>query len=293
MKMVPMSSHKPEVKGFFHKDTWTVTYVVADQETKSCAIIDPVLDYDAASGATSTKFIDQVCAYVEGEGLTVQWILETHVHADHMAADVVLKEHFGAPVCIGDKINLVQESFKPVYNLPPSVALDGSQFDRLFADGETFKIGNIDAKVIASPGHTPACISYLIGEALFVGDALFMPDYGSARCDFPGGDAGQLYNSLQKLLSLPDETRFFTCHDYAPGGREVVWESTVGVQKRENIHLSNKSREEFVALREARDADLTMPALILPSIQVNMQAGKLPEAEENGVAYLKIPLNQF
>ncbi|MCW9034406.1 MAG: MBL fold metallo-hydrolase [Rhodospirillales bacterium] len=288
-----MSSHKLEIKGFFHKDTWTVTYVVTDPVSKSCAIIDPVLDYQAASGKVSTDFIDTVCAYIDQAKLKVQWILETHVHADHMAADAVLKERYGAPVCIGDQIGLVQETFKSVYNLPPETPINGSQFDHLFADEECFVVGDVTAKAVATPGHTPACISYLIGDALFVGDALFMPDYGSARCDFPGGDAGQLYDSLQRLLTLPDDTRFFTCHDYAPGGREVVWESTIGAQKRENIHLSNKSREEFIELRETRDADLSMPALILPSIQVNMQAGKLPVAEENGVAYLKIPLNQF
>jgi len=287
------SSGLPEVTGFFHEPTNTVSYVVADAAARRCAVIDPVLDYDGASGRTSDGFSEAMADFIDDMGYGVDWVLETHVHADHLAGDRFFAERYGAPVCIGDQVGLVQETFNRIYNLADAPT-DGTPFDRLFADGETFDLGGLQGEVLFTPGHTPACVTYKIGDALFVGDLCFMPDYGTARCDFPGGDAGQLYRSIQKLFDLPRGTRFFTCHDYAPNGRAVAWESTVGEQQKSNIQVGEGSDEAaFAKARRKRDATLGMPALILPAIQVNMRAGYLPEPEENGKPYLKIPLNRF
>jgi glyoxylase-like metal-dependent hydrolase (beta-lactamase superfamily II) len=282
----------PFVTAFFDEATFTVTYVAADPRSAHAAVIDPVLDYDPASGRTSTTSADRVATFVAENELTVDWILETHVHADHLSAAPYLKRKLGGRIAIGSNVATVQETFKGVYNIG-DLATDGSQFDRLFADGDTFKVGSIAGSIIGTPGHTPACITYVVGDAAFVGDTLFMPDFGTARTDFPGGDAGMLFDSIQKILSLPDDTRLFMCHDYkAPGRDEFAWETSVGEQRAANVHVSgNVSRDEFVAMREGRDAELGMPKLILPSIQVNVRAGRLPEPEANGVSYLKIPLD--
>jgi len=283
----------PKVEAFFDPATFTVSYVVMDPQSQSCAVIDPVLDYDPASGRTSTRSADKIMAFIKAHGLQTEWVLETHAHADHLSAAPYLRDQLGGRIAIGEHIPEVQKVFTGVFNLGASVKHDGSQFDYLFKDQEKFKIGNLEVKVIYPPGHTPACVSYFIGDAVFVGDTLFMPDYGSARCDFPGGDAKTLYQSVQKLYALPDETRMFLCHDYlAPGRNEYVWETSVGDQKANNIHLNtNITEAEFVKLRTKRDAGLAMPQLILPSIQVNIRAGELPEPEDNGTRYLKIPLN--
>lgn len=284
---------KLDVKAFFDPVTHTVSYVAHDPATRKCAIIDSILDYDAGSGRTSTTSADAVIAYVKDENLQVEWILETHVHADHFSGAPYLKEQLGGTIAIGENIPDIQRVFGKVYNEGEDFKADGSQFGRLFSDGDTFMIGELSAKVLCVPGHTPACIAYYIDDAIFVGDTLFMPDYGSARCDFPGGDAGELYDSVQKIYELPDETRMFLCHDYKANGRDYYnWETTIAEQKRSNIHLnSTVIRDEFIAMRTARDETLGMPKLILPSIQVNMRAGELPKAEGNGVRYLKIPLN--
>jgi glyoxylase-like metal-dependent hydrolase (beta-lactamase superfamily II) len=282
----------PSVSAFFDDATFTVTYVVADPDTAQAAIIDPVLDYDSAAGRTSTGSADQVAAFVRDNGLVVDWILETHVHADHLTAAPYLRERLGGTVAIGRNVAAVQETFKGVFNID-DLATDGSQFDHLFEDGDAFNVGSIAASIIGTPGHTPACITYVIGNAAFVGDTLFMPDFGTARADFPGGDAGTLYDSIQRILSLPGDTRLFMCHDYkAPGRDEFAWETSVAEQRETNVHINrNVSRDDFVAMRQARDAELGMPKLILPSIQVNVRAGQLPEPEANGVRYLKIPLD--
>ena len=287
------ASHKPEVTGFFDPDTFTVSYVVIDPATKKAAIIDSVLDFDPASGRTKTKSADRLIAHVVQQGASVEWLLETHVHADHLSAAPYLKQKLGGELAIGFEIVTIQNVFGKVFNAGTEFARDGSQFDRLLKDGETFKLGSIDAKAMHTPGHTPACMTYLFGDAGFVGDTLFMPDYGTARCDFPGGDARQLYRSIQKIFALPEETRLFMCHDYLPAGRsDYVWETTVGAEKKNNIHVgAGKSEDEFVAMREAREAKLDMPRLILPSVQVNMRAGHMPPAEANGVSYLKLPIN--
>ena len=284
---------KPDVISFFDEATNTVTYIVADPATKKCAIIDSVLDYDASSGRTKTGSADDVIKTIQENGLSVEWILETHAHADHFSAAPYLQEKLGGAIAIGEHIPDVQKVFGGLFNTGEDFKEDGSQFGRLFADNEIFKIGDLDAKIIYVPGHTPACVAYHIGDAVFVGDTLFMPDYGSARCDFPGGDAGTLYDSVAKLYELPDETRMFLCHDYKATGRDYyAWETTVGTQKRENIRMNTSvSRDEFIKMRTARDKTLGMPKLILPSIQVNMRAGEMPAPEENGVSYLKIPLN--
>jgi glyoxylase-like metal-dependent hydrolase (beta-lactamase superfamily II) len=283
---------KPEIKAFFHGPSYTVTYVVSDPETGKCAIIDSVLDYDPKSGRTWTEAADVVVSYVRSKNLSVDWILETHVHADHLTAAPYLKEKLGGTVCIGSNVPAVQEVFKGVFNAEKDMPVDGSQFDRLLLDGEIINCGKLIIEAISTPGHTPACLSYVVGDAVFIGDTMFMPDFGTARCDFPGGDAAQLYKSIQKILSLPDETRLFMCHDYAPGGREYLWESTVKEQTDKNIHINAKVDEAaFVEMRSRRDAELDMPVLILPSVQVNMRAGGFPKPEDNGVAYLKIPLN--
>lgn len=282
---------KPEVTGFFEPRTWSIQYVVADPETKKCAIIDPVLDFDERSGATRPLEADKILGFIAEKDYSVAWILDTHPHADHFSAAQYLKEKTGAPTAIGEKVTEVQKLWKGIYNWPDFRA-DGSQWDKLFAEGETFKVGNIDARVMFSPGHTLASITYLIGDAAFVHDTLFMPDSGTARADFPGGSAKALWKSIQDILALPDQTRIFTGHDYQPGGREPKWESTVAEQKATNTHMSKcRTEAEFVAVRDARDKTLPMPKLILHALQVNTNGGRLPEPEANGMRYLKIPLN--
>ena len=284
---------KPDVKAFFDPDTFTVSYVVSDPASKQCAIVDSVLDYNPNAGTTDTSSADQIIDYVKQQGLTVQWLLETHVHADHLSAAPYLQDKVGGRLAIGSHIRTVQDTFAKVFNAGSEFQRDGSQFNQLFDDGDAFKVGAIEARAMHTPGHTPACMTYLIGDAAFVGDTLFMPDYGTARCDFPGGDARVLYQSVQKIFALADDTRMFLCHDYLPSGRQdYVWETTVGAQKRENIHIhQGVSEDQFVAMRTSRDAELDMPRLILPSVQVNMRAGHMPPAEDNGIQYLKIPVN--
>lgn len=281
---------KPDVTGFYDPRTFSIQYVVADPSTKKCALIDPVLDYDEKSGSVKTENADRLLAFVAENGLSIEWILDTHPHADHFSAAQYLKSKTGAPTAIGAQIVEVQKLWKEIYNWP-DFAADGSQWDKLFTEGEEFNIGELKGRVLFSPGHTLASISYVIGDAAFIHDTLFMPDSGTARCDFPGGSASRLWNSMQQILSLPDETRLFTGHDYQPGGREPLWESTVAEQKATNLHISKCETEaEFVAVREARDATLPMPKLILHALQVNIRGGRLPEPEANGTAYLKIPL---
>jgi len=282
----------PDVKAFFDEATFTVTYVVSDPSTSRAAIIDPVLDYDAASGRTSTASADELLDYVKDKGLTTDWILETHVHADHLSGAPYLRQELGGKTAIGRDVTAVQSVFKNIFNLD-DLATDGSQFDHLFADDETFDVGAIRGRVLATPGHTPACITYVIGDAAFVGDTLFMPDFGTARTDFPGGSAPQLYQSIRKILSLPEDTRLYMCHDYKAPGRDVyAWETSVAEQRDSNIHINkNVSESEFVAMREGRDRELGMPKLLLPAIQVNVRAGEMPEPENNDVRYLKIPVN--
>ena len=282
---------RPIVKGFYDPRTFSVQYVAHCPTTRRAAIIDPVLDFDEKSGATGTRNADAILDYVAKQRLTVEWILDTHPHADHFSAARYLKEKTGAPTAIGEKVVEVQKLWKGIYNWPDLTA-DGSQWDKLFVDGETFSVGEIDAKVMFSPGHTLASITYVIGDAAFVHDTLFMPDGGTARADFPGGDAGTLWRSIQAILALPGDTRIFTGHDYQPGGREPRWESTVAEQKAANIHLAKARTEaEFVALREARDKTLSMPKLILPALQINICGGRLPQPEDNGRRYLKIPMD--
>ncbi len=286
----------PQIEGFFDKATWTVTYVVHSGPGSACAIIDSVLDYDPKSGRTGTASADRVIDYVRHHQLQVQWILETHAHADHLSAAPYLKQKLGGQIAIGNQITRVQKVFKDIFNLEPQFKMDGSQFDRLLADGEAFSVGPLTGQVIAVPGHTPACVAYQVGDAVFVGDTLFMPDVGTARCDFPGGNAHTLYRSVRKLLSLPPETRLFMCHDYPPvvegQQRAVTWQCTVADQRERNIHIREGiSEDDFVKMRTARDATLDMPVLILPSVQVNVRAGELPPPEANGVSYLKIPIN--
>jgi glyoxylase-like metal-dependent hydrolase (beta-lactamase superfamily II) len=283
----------PGVNAFFDEATNTITYVVAEPQGNACAVIDSVLDYDPKSGRTSTKSADKLIAFLKDHGLRVEWILETHAHADHLTAAPYIQEKIGGRIAIGAHIKTVQATFKTVFNLEPGFATDGTQFDHLFKDGEHFSIGALQGRVIHTPGHTPACLTYVIGDAAFVGDTLFMPDYGTARCDFPGGDASTLYASIQKLFALPATTRLFMCHDYKAPGRDVyAWETTVAAERKSNIHVHDGiSEQEFVRMRTARDATLAMPVLILPSVQVNIRAGRLPPPEKNGVSYLKIPLN--
>lgn len=282
----------PQVHASFDPVTWTISYVVYDQPGGHAAIIDPVLDYDPKSGRTATTAADRLLAFVREQQLTLDWIIETHAHADHLSAAAYLQQQLGGRIAIGDKIDGVQRVFKGIFNLEAGFATDGRQFDHLFADGDTFAIGQLTAQAIAVPGHTPADMAYHIGDAIFVGDTLFLPDVGTARCDFPGGDAATLYRSIRRLLSYPDHTRLFMCHDYPPEGREPQWQCTVAEQRAHNIHVHDGiSEADFVQLREARDATLAMPVLILPAIQVNIRAGQLPPAEDNGTAYLKIPLN--
>lgn len=279
-------------RAFFDRSTWTVSYVVSDNATQAAAVIDPVLDYDFKSGHTNTRAADQVLSYLEDGGLKVEWILETHAHADHLSAARYMQERVGGRIGIGENIREVQATFKKLYNLERSFLPDGSQFDHLFKDGETFQIGEVEAKAILVPGHTPADMAYLIEDSVFVGDTLFMPDVGTARADFPGGDARALYRSIRRLLDLPVDTRVFVCHDYPPAGREPRWETSVREQRERNIHVHDGVTEDaFVAMRNARDATLEAPTLILPSLQVNVRAGQLPPADDNGIAYLRIPLN--
>jgi len=282
----------PLVKAFFDKDTWTVSYVVYEKPGSACAIIDSVLDYDPKSGRTTTRSADELISFVRGQDLRVSWILETHAHADHLTAAPYLQKQLGGQIGIGEHIRTVQQVFKNVFNLEPEFAVDGSQFDTLFTDNQRFSIGNLEGEVIFLPGHTPACTAYKIGDAVFVGDTIAMPDVGTARCDFPGGDARQLYRSIKKLLSLPPETRLFMCHDYPPAGRDVCYETTVADERAHNIHVHDGIDEDaYVAMRTQRDAGLAMPVLILPAVQVNIRAGNLPPAESNGTVYLKIPVN--
>jgi glyoxylase-like metal-dependent hydrolase (beta-lactamase superfamily II) len=283
---------KPNVAAFFHKDTCTISYVVSDPRAKRAAIVDPVLDFDPKSGRTGTRFADTIIAAVRDRGLTVEWILETHAHADHLTAAPYLKHELGGRIGIGAHVTEVQVTFAKLFNLETGFATDGSQFDHLFDADETFAVGEVAGRALHTPGHTPACMTYVIGEAAYVGDTLFMPDFGTARCDFPGGDARTLYRSIQRLLSLPPETRLFMCHDYAPGGRPFRWETGVAEQRAENIHVRDGvDEDEFVRLRSERDATLEMPVLIIPAIQVNIRAGRLPEPEDNGVSYLKLPID--
>lgn len=286
---------KPEVFGFFDQGTNTVSYVVRDHGSDHAAIIDSVLDFDYPSAHTDTRSADAIIEFVQGKGWSIDWILETHVHADHLSAAPYLQERLGGKIGIGERITVVQDTFGKIFNEGTEFERDGSQFDQLFAEGDTFKIGGLTARVLHTPGHTPACLTYVIGDAAFVGDTLFMPDYGTARCDFPGGSAEMLYGSIQKILALPDDTRIFVGHDYLPEGRaEYHWETTVGAQRQANVHIGHgRSREDFVRLREARDATLASPRLIIPSLQVNMRAGNMPPPENDGHSYLKVPLNKL
>jgi glyoxylase-like metal-dependent hydrolase (beta-lactamase superfamily II) len=283
-----------DITAFFHAPSSTYSYVLADDAAKRAAVIDPVLDYDAASGRSGTTSAQAVVEHIRGRGYGLDWILETHAHADHLSAAQFLKQQLGGKVAIGEGIREVQATFKKLYNLDKTFPTDGSQFDHLFKDGETFKLGGITAQVLAMGGHTSDGVAYLVEDAVFVGDSLFMPDSGSARCDFPGGDAGKLYDSVRKLLDLPEGTRLFMCHDYAPGGREHRNQTTVEEERRANIHVKDGvSREDFIKLRQGRDASLPVPALLLPAIQVNIRAGHFPEPEADGVSYLKIPLDRL
>lgn len=284
---------KPVIRTFFDEPTFTATHVVHDPATRRAAIIDPVQDFDQAAGRTSHASADAVIAYAREQDLKVDWLLETHAHADHLSDAPYLQQQLGGTLAIGREIVTVQHVFAGVFNEPAGFARDGSQFDHLMEDGDTFQVGNLGGIALHVPGHTPACLAYVIGDAAFVGDTLFMPDYGSARADFPGGDAGTLYRSIRRLMELPDQTRVFLCHDYkAPGREDFVWETTIGTERAENVHVHDGvSEAAFVAMREARDKTLGMPRLILPSIQVNIRAGHLPEPEANGVSYLKLPLN--
>ncbi|MEM9717217.1 MAG: MBL fold metallo-hydrolase [Pseudomonadota bacterium] len=281
----------PIVTGFFDEATNTISYVVQDPDSLACAIIDSVMDIDYAAGRITSDSADEIIAFIKDKGLTLEWIVETHVHADHLSAAPYIQERLGGKTAISEKITIVQDVFGKVFNEGTEFQRDGSQFDRLLSDGDTYTIGGMEAVAMATPGHTPACMVHVIGDAAFVGDTLFMPDGGSARADFPGGDAGELYDSIQRVLALPDETRLFMCHDYGPGGREIAWETTVAEERATNIHVgAGKTREDFIAMREARDASLAMPKLIIPSLQVNMRAGEVP-TNDKGDPELKVPIN--
>lgn len=284
--------HKPEVIAFFDEPTNTFSYVVKDPSSNACAVVDSVMEIDYAAGRLSLVGADKIIQHIRDNKLSLEWIIETHVHADHLSAAPYIQEALGGQIGIGANITVVQETFGKIFNAGTEFARDGSQFDKLFNDGDEYHVGNMLCRAIHTPGHTPACMTHIMGDAAFVGDTLFMPDGGTARADFPGGDARVLYQSIQRVLSLPDETRLFMCHDYMPGGREVEYETTVGAEKQANIHVhTGTSEAQFVAMREARDATLDMPRLILPSLQVNMRAGHLPGADDNGTVYLKLPLN--
>ena len=285
---------QPDVQHFYHEQTGTLAYVISDPQTSAAAVIDPVLDFSIVSGRTDTEAADEIIDFIGKEGLNLEWILETHAHADHLSGAQVLKSRLGGKVAIGDGICKVQDYFGSVFNLQPPIAADGHQFDHLFSDNESFALGNTECRVIHTPGHTSDSVTYLAGDYAFIGDSLFMVDSGTARCDFPGGDAGILYQSIQKLFSLPDETILCACHDYPPEGRPLRCNATVREQKNENIHVGGgKGKNEFVALRRTRDKTLALPALILPAIQVNIRAGHLPTTEDNDIAYIRIPLNTF
>jgi len=286
---------RPDVHAFFDEDTFTVSYVVADPQSRACAVIDSVLDFDQAAGRTSRKSADAIIRFIAERDLRVDWVLETHVHADHLSAAPYIRQQTGGRLGIGNAVTEVQDAFVRVFNIAGDLPCDGRQFDHLFADGEQFRIGSLNAVALHTPGHTPACSTYVIGDAAFVGDTLFMPDYGTARCDFPGGNPRQLYRSIQRIFALPPETRLFMCHDYkAPGRDDYRWETSVAEERARNVHIHDGvSEEEFIALRQSRDAQLGMPRLILPSVQVNIRAGHLPPAEANGQRYLKIPLDAF
>jgi glyoxylase-like metal-dependent hydrolase (beta-lactamase superfamily II) len=285
---------KPEVKAFFDEETFTASFVVKDPNSNACAIIDSVMDIDYAAGRISTKSADEIIAYVQEHGLKVEWVIETHVHADHLSAAPYLQEKLGGKIGIGENIRIVQDTFGKVFNEGTEFQRDGSQFDRLFRDGDSYTIGSMPAFAMHTPGHTPACMTHVIGDAAFVGDTLFMPDFGTARCDFPGGSAEDMYASVQRILSLPDETRIFVGHDYkAPGRDDYAWETTVGEQKARNIHVgAGKTKDDFVKARTTRDATLAMPRLIIPSLQVNMRAGEVPK-DKDGNAMLKVPVNKL
>lgn len=292
MPLIPDLSVKPIVQGFFDPATNTISYVVKDPGSNACAIVDSVMDINYAAGRITYDHADEIIAYVRSQGLKVDLLIETHVHADHLSAAPYIQKQLGGRIGIGRNITVVQDTFGKVFNEGTEFQRDGSQFDRLFDDGDTYFVGGMQCFALHTPGHTPACMTHVMGDAAFVGDTLFMPDGGSARADFPGGDAGQLYDSIQKVLSLPDATRLFMCHDYGPNGREIRWETTVGDEKAHNIHVSGGiTREEFVAMRTARDKTLDMPKLIIPALQVNMRGGDLPPADEDGRRYLKVPIN--
>ncbi len=285
---------KPEVTAFFDEDTNTISYVVKDPKSNAAAIIDSVMDIDYAAGRISYDHADRMIDYIRDNDLDLQWIIETHAHADHLSAAPYIQSKLGGKIGIGENIKVVQEVFGKIFNEGTEWKRDGSEFDALFKDGDTYKIGSMDVTTLHTPGHTPACMTHVVGDAAFVGDTLFMPDGGSARADFPGGDAGQLYDSIQRILALPDETRLFMCHDYGPNGRDIQWETTVAEEKEHNIHVGGgKTREEFIRFRTERDAQLDMPRLIIPSIQVNMKAGNLPEPDDSGTRMLKVPLNKL
>lgn len=286
-------SVEPQITAFFDEATNTISYVVKDPASEACAVIDSVMDIDYAAGRITSAHADEIIGFIRNNGLKLEWIIETHVHADHLSAAPYIQDQVGGKIGIGAKITVVQDTFGKVFNEGTQFQRDGSQFDALFQDGDTYQIGQMQAVAIATPGHTPACMSHVIGNATFVGDTLFMPDGGSARADFPGGDAGELYDSIMKLLALPDKMRLFICHDYGPNGREIRWETTVAAEKQDNIHVGNgKTRREFIQIRRARDETLAMPTLIIPSLQVNMRAGEVP-TDEDGNPMLKVPINQL
>jgi glyoxylase-like metal-dependent hydrolase (beta-lactamase superfamily II) len=292
LPFTPDLSVKPDVTAFFDEATNTVTYVVKDPQSKACAVVDSVMDIDYAAGRITYDHADQIIEHIRKNDLKLEWIIETHVHADHLSAAPYIQEKLGGKLGIGDRITIVQDTFGKVFNEGTEFQRDGSQFDRLFKDGDSYTIGSMTAYAMHTPGHTPACMTHVIGDAAFVGDTLFMPDGGSARADFPGGDARELYRSIKRVLALPDETRLFICHDYGPNGRDIKWETTVAEEREHNIHVRDGiSEDEFVAMREARDATLDMPKLIIPSLQVNMRAGHLPPEEDDGKTYLKVPVN--
>jgi glyoxylase-like metal-dependent hydrolase (beta-lactamase superfamily II) len=289
--MTPDPTVKPEVTGFFDPATNTISYVVKDPASPACAVIDSVMDIDYAAGRIAYAHADEIIAHIQAHKLHLEWLIETHVHADHLSAAPYIQAALGGKIGIGRNITLVQDTFGKIFNEGTEFQRDGSQFDRLFDDGDTYAVGQMTCRALHTPGHTPACMTHLVGDAAFVGDTLFMPDGGSARADFPGGDAGQLYDSIQRVLSLPEATRLFMCHDYGPNGRDIAYETTVADERAQNIHVSGKTREEFIALRTARDATLAMPKLIIPALQVNMRGGELPEPDTDGKRYLKVPLN--
>lgn len=282
----------PEVKGFFDAATNTISYVVKDPGSNACAVVDSVMDIDYAAGRITYDHANEIIAFVKAEGLALEWLIETHVHADHLSAAPYIQRQLGGKLGIGRNITVIQNTFGKIFNEGTEFQRDGSQFDRLFDDGDTYMLGGMTCMALHTPGHTPACMTHVMGDAAFVGDTLFMPDGGSARADFPGGDAGQLYDSIQKVLALPEAMRLFMCHDYAPNGRDIQWETTVGAEKAHNIHVGQgRTREEFIKFRTERDATLAMPKLIIPALQVNMRGGELPEADETGQRYLKVPIN--